>query len=110
MVFLSKKEEKIVREFAQKLKDSFGENMLFMELFGSKVRGDFSHGSDIDILLVVREKTPEVRDMIFNILFELDPYYEFKISPIIYSDFEYKKNEELESTFVETIKKEGVML
>ena len=110
MVFLSKKEEKIVREFTQKLKDLLGDNMVFLELFGSKVRGDYSPDSDIDILLVVREKTPEVRDMIFNILFDLDPYYEFKISPIIYSDFEYKKNEELESTFVETIKKEGVML
>ena len=110
MVFLTKKEEKIVKKFAQKLKDSLGDNMVFLELFGSKVRGKSSPDSDIDVLLVVRKKTPEVRDMIFNILFDLDPYYEFKISPVIYSDFEYKKNEELKSTFIEIIKKEGVML
>ncbi len=110
MVFLGKKEEKIVRKFVQQLKHSLDDKIVLLELFGSKVRGDSSPDSDIDILLVVREKTPELRDMVFNILFDLDPYYEFKISPIIYSAFEYKRNEELESTFVENIKKEGVAL
>jgi len=110
MVFLTKKEEKIVKRFAQKLKYSLEDKIILLKLFGSKVRGDSSLDSDIDILLVVREKTSELRDLVFNILFDLDPYYEFKISPIIYSAFEYKRNEELESTFVETIKKEGVAL
>ena len=110
MVFLTEKEEKIVKKFAQKLKYSLDDKMILLKLFGSKVRGDSSPDSDIDILLVVKEKTPELRDLVFNILFDLDPYYEFKISPIIYSDFEYKRNEELESTFVETVKKEGVAL
>ena len=107
---LNKQEEKTVRRFAESIKESLGNNVIFLELFGSKVRGDFSSDSDIDILLVVKNKTPEVRDTIFNILFDIDPYYKFKISPIMYSEFEYQKNRELESTFVETISREGVML
>ena len=107
---LNKQEEKTVRRFVENIKESLGDNVILLELFGSKVRGDFLPDSDIDILLVVKKKTPEVRDTIFNILFDIDPYYEFKISPVIYSEFEYQKNRELESTFVETISKEGVML
>ena len=107
---LNKQEEKVVRRFAEKIKGSLEDNIVFLELFGSKVRGDFSSDSDIDILLVVKKKTPEVRDAIFDILFDVDPYYKFKVSPVIYSEFEYQRNKELESTFVETISKEGVML
>ena len=107
---LNKQEEKVVRKFAEKIKESLEDNIVFLELFGSKVRGDFSSDSDIDILLVVKKKTPEVRETIFNILFDIDPYYKFKVSPVIYSEFEYQRNKELQSTFVETISKEGVML
>ncbi len=107
---LNKQEEKVVREFVKEIKKSLDDNIVFLELFGSKVRGDFSSDSDIDILLVVKKKNPEVRDMIFDILFDIDPYYKFKVSPVIYSEFEYQRNKELQSTFVETISKEGVML
>ena len=110
MISLSKEEKKVIRKFAKKIKESLGNNIVFMELFGSKVRGDFSADSDIDILLVVKKKTTKVRDRVFDILFDIDPYYKCKISPIIYSDFEYKKNDELESPFIEAIKREAVKL
>ena len=40
----------------------------------------------------------------------IDPYYEAMISPIIFSEFESKKNKGLESPFIIKVEKEGIDL
>ncbi|MDI6738499.1 MAG: nucleotidyltransferase domain-containing protein, partial [Nanoarchaeota archaeon] len=52
--YLTKKERKALEEFSFRLKDFLGKNLVFVKLFGSKVRGDFNKDSDIDILLILR--------------------------------------------------------
>lgn len=94
---MTRKEESTVREFVREIKKALGENLIVAKLFGSKVRDDFSSDSDIDLLLVVKNKTPEIRETVFTVLFEIDPYYQLKISPVIYSVLEYKRNEEMGS-------------
>lgn len=108
--FLSQRENKKIREYADRLKKSLGNNLLAIKLFGSKVRGDFVEDSDVDILIILKEKNLELREEIYDILFEIDPYYELKISPRIFSEYEYKMNERLHSPFVDRIKKEAVKL
>jgi len=110
MDFLNQNEKVKISEFTKRLKAILGDNLILIELFGSKARGDFSKDSDIDILLVVKKKSLELRKEIYDILFEVDPYYEFKISLRLLSQFEYQENERLNSPFIEYIKKEGVKL
>lgn len=108
--YLNKKEQAVIKKFTAQLTANMKDNLVILELFGSKIRGDFEKDSDIDLLVVVKNRICQSREEIFDILFKLDPYYELKISPIVYSESEYKKNEELESPFIENIKKEGVVL
>jgi uncharacterized protein len=103
-------EKKIIEEFASQIRKRLNDNLIFIKMFGSKARGDFNKDSDIDILIVVNKKTIAVRDEIYNILFELDPYYEHKVSIILFSLYEYKKNEEMESPFTRHINHEGISL
>ncbi|MBI4648655.1 MAG: nucleotidyltransferase domain-containing protein [Bacteroidia bacterium] len=107
-LFLTKQEKDTVDKFINVVKVTLGDNLILSALFGSKVRGDYSNDSDIDILFVVKEYNVKTSSLIFDNLFEVDPYYEFKISPLIYSEFEYKKNVEMKSPFIENIKSEGV--
>ncbi len=107
--FLTKKEKMVVERFTSKLKSVLGENLILMKLIGSKARGDFSSESDIDILIIVRDYLSD-KEKVINILYTIDPYYEVKISPIIYSEFEYEKNKELESPFIIKVEKDGVNL
>lgn len=109
-VFLNQKENKKIIEYTKRLKRSLGKDLLCLKLFGSKVRGDFTKDSDIDILIIVKEKSLNLRNKIYDILFEIDPYYELKISPRIFSEFEYKENERLNSPFIAKIEKEGIKL
>jgi predicted nucleotidyltransferase len=103
-------EKEIIEKFASRIKEKLEDNLIFIKMFGSKARGDFHEDSDIDILIVVNNKTIAVRDEIYNILFELDPYYEHKVSIILFSLYEYKKNEEMKSPFTQHIDHEGINL
>lgn len=107
---LTKEEKEALGRFCFRLKNSLGNNLVFVKLFGSKVRGDFNKDSDIDILLLLRKKSLKVREDVYDILFDIDPYYELRISPRIMSSYEYRKNAELHSPFIENVEKEGVRL
>ncbi len=85
-------------------------NLVSVKLFGSKIRGDFSAHSDIDILLVVKEKNYSLREQIYDILLQIDLEYDPKISLKIFSVDEMEKNKQLDSPFFENIKREGIQL
>ncbi|MEW6095889.1 MAG: nucleotidyltransferase domain-containing protein [bacterium] len=108
--YLNKKEQDGIKKLTTQLTTNMKDNLVILELFGSKIRGDFEKDSDIDMLVVLKKEICQSREKIFDILFKIDPYYELKISPIIYSEAEYKKNEKLESPFIENIMKEGIVL
>ena len=108
--YLNQKEKVSLNEFSKRLRKLLGNNLISLILFGSKVKGTSTEESDIDLLVVVKKKTPFVRHKIYDILFDIDPYYELKLSTLIYSELEYRKNEELKSPFVESLKREGITL
>ncbi|MDI6735821.1 MAG: nucleotidyltransferase domain-containing protein [bacterium] len=107
--YLSKTEKKIIIAFVKELREKFGENILSVRLFGSKVRGDFTRDSDIDIFILVREKK-DVRDKISDISYDYFFKTNLPLSTVVYSLFEYEKNKELGSFFFENIEKEGIIL
>ena len=49
-------------EFFMKLKDVFGEELLFVGLQGSRGRGEAGDESDIDLVVVLKELTPRALD------------------------------------------------
>ena len=108
--YLTREEERTVERVIKRIKGLLKGNLIVLELFGSKIRGDSLPDSDIDMLVVVKNKDAALRDSLYDILFDIDPYYKFKISLIIYSEFEYQENIRLKSPFIENLKKEGVAL
>lgn len=107
---LTPSECELLEQFTRVLKQNLGRQIVFMMLFGSKVRGDFSSESDLDILIVLKTITPAIRRRVYDILFEIDPYWEGKLSPVLYTLKQYQVNDDMESPFMEQIKKEGILL
>lgn len=107
--FLTEKEKMVVERFSSMLKSALGKNLILVKLIGSKARGDFGSKSDIDILIIVKDYLSD-KEKVIDILYNIDPYFDVKISPIIYSEFEYEKNKELESPFIIKVEKDGVNL
>jgi len=108
--YLNKTERKVVNSIVKELEENLGDNILNIRLFGSKVRGDFYRDSDIDIFILVKERTSVIEDIIAEIEVNHDIEYGLPLSTVLYSLFEYQKNMELGSFFFENVEKEGVIL
>lgn len=59
---LTKKEQKALQEFTQKLTSKYADRIDRIVLYGSKARGDAQSDSDVDLLIVVQDKQPRVID------------------------------------------------
>lgn len=97
--------------FAKDVKDKLGNDIITIKLFGSKVRVDFNKDSDIDLFILVRiRKKGVLRNKISDISADYIYDYDIPLATVVYSKYEYEKNKELGSFFLENVEKEGIEL
>lgn len=101
------KEKRIFREIADKL--SADERILRAILFGSRVRGDFRGDSDFDVMVIVDQKTQELKHKIIDIFYSYELATDISFSLMIRSREEVEFNKKLGSPFFKNIEKEGVV-
>ncbi|MDI6884788.1 MAG: nucleotidyltransferase domain-containing protein [archaeon] len=82
----------ILEEVKKKLKEIYGEKLRGVILYGSYSRGDFSEGSDIDLIILLEDMKDPIteREKYFNEIWELDLKYDTVISIIPFKEEEYK--------------------
>jgi predicted nucleotidyltransferase len=80
--YLSETERKAVNSFVEQLEENLGDHILDIRLFGSKVRGDFHRDSDIDIFILVKERTSDIEDIVSEIEVNHDIEYGLPLSTV----------------------------
>ena len=107
---LAEKEDIAIREFKKKLLERLGENLVGMKLFGSRARGRYREGSDIDLLIILKEENRVIEDILIDtrleILNEFDVYPEI----ISFSLARYKFFKDLQVPFLLNIEKDAVSI
>lgn len=83
-------DHEIAREYAKLLRTKLGDRLLSVVLFGSRARGAASVGSDFDVLIVVDERTAEVRELTLDASVEMMNRYETLFAPLTYSRDEWQ--------------------
>jgi len=78
--------------------------------FGSRARGDAEPDSDLDVLLIVNELTPEIEDYISECAWEAGFKYGIILMPVVFTRNEWENGPERYSLLAEAIKTEGVNL
>lgn len=73
--YLTENERGALQALVERLQQRYGDNLLRVALFGSKARGDFDDESDLDVLVVVRERDywscwREIADLSTRLLLE----------------------------------------
>ncbi|GAF80722.1 unnamed protein product, partial [marine sediment metagenome] len=96
---MSKKERQALDRFREIVKSCLGEYLVRMFVFGSKVRGDYTEASDIDILIIVKERSLDIMDQIAEITSDLNIEYDLSIAPVVFSENEYDMNATMASPF-----------
>ena len=79
--FLNSDELKAVEIFEDRVKEALSENLMMLEVFGSKVRGDFGVESDIDVFVLVRTFVPDVMTAVADISSDISINMGVLISP-----------------------------
>lgn len=107
---LNKTEEKALREFKEILVKKFGENVRTIRLFGSKARGDSHPESDIDVLVLIKKSDFRVKDQIVDVAGEILMKYNIYISPRVITEDHFSYLKYLETSLVENIEKESILV
>ncbi|MDP2753317.1 MAG: nucleotidyltransferase domain-containing protein [Nitrospirota bacterium] len=103
-------EKNAIKRATEKLKEVLGDNLIAVAAFGSRVRGDFSQGSDFDILVVVRKRTFDIIDIINNVFGDEEDRTDIPFSVVVKGTDSFEKEKIYNTTFYRNIKREGIVL
>jgi len=103
-------EKDILIELKDCLERLLGTGRTRLILYGSKARGDYDSKSDIDIAIIVRGLTRELKNRILDAIADLEVKYLMPISALVISeeDFEFLKKRERRIAL--DIEREGIPL
>jgi len=105
---LNENEKKAVETLHGKLKERF--DVREMRLFGSKVRGQADPDSDVDIMIELAERSPEIESEIDDITFEVNLKNDAFITTIVFGQDELENGPMKESPIYKIIQKEGILV
>lgn len=108
--YLRKEEQIALKSFIIEVKSFLGDKLVSIELFGSKARGDFDEESDLDVLIILCERDWATSHEISIIATDINLESDCNISPVIYTQAEYQKNQQFNTLFVQNLKKEAIAL
>ena len=79
----------LAREYADLVRQRLGAQIKRIILFGSRARGDATSTSDYDILLLVENNTPEVREAVLDADLEMLDRHQALFSTMVYEGAEW---------------------
>lgn len=107
---LTEAEQQALTRFKVALQSLLGDNLLSLRLFGSRVRGEGTEESDLDILVLVKKKDRALCRRIVEESLEVDLAFEINLAPTILSADEYRQNQDYGTPFYRNVESEGVSL
>lgn len=105
---MDERAENLVKEYAEIIRRKLGNRLKGIILFGSQARGDAWKGSDYDILLIVDERTQDIREASLDAGVEMMDRHETLFVSLIYSQEEWAQAQEF--PFAWNVRQEGVVI
>jgi len=102
--------EKTLKNFRSRVLNELGDRIQSIIIYGSVARGEATKDSDIDVLVVSKDK--KVREKVSDVSYEVDLENDFEtfITPIHLTTDELEHRIKVGSPFISAILKEGVIL
>ena len=107
---LSDKERRVAMRFVERLLYALNGQVLSVILFGSRARGQAKAGSDMDILVVLREPDAKIRRMVRQIAVDLWLESDIYLSTRVWSQDHWRQLQDLQTQLYRHIQEEGIDL
>ena len=101
-------EKKIIDTFTLLIKKKVSVHRI--ELFGSRARGDADPDSDMDLLVIVDDLSPELEDYVSECAREAGFKFGIVLVPVVFTRDEWENGPERYSLLAEAIREEGIPL
>lgn len=108
--YLTAGEKEAVAELKEALQDMLGDRLVGLYLFGSKARGDYGAGSDIDIAVIVRGLTRDLKNAVFDKAADIELERDVSLSTLVLSEEQFEFLKRRERRIALDIEREGVPL
>ncbi len=100
----------ILMELKDRLNNFLSDRLIRFVLYGSRARGDYDAESDIDIAIIVRGLTRELKNQILDIVADIELKYLTPISTLILSEEDFDLLKKRERRIAIDIEREGISL
>ncbi len=107
---LTPRERGVLAEFLSRLRERFGDHIAHVWFFGSKVRGDFDEESDVDLLIVARDGSDVLEEVVGEIAYTLSLEHGVLLCEHVVSVWRFAQMRARQEPLYENIVREGVDL
>jgi uncharacterized protein (UPF0332 family)/predicted nucleotidyltransferase len=107
---LTGREKRALAAYLRRLEEEYGDTVVRVVLYGSKVRGDCDEESDLDLLVVMGSDAPRLLEAVSQISFPLKLDYGVALSELVVGASRYDWMRSHEEPLFRNIRDEGVEL
>jgi predicted nucleotidyltransferase len=103
-------EKEVLKRITEKLRKRFSARIISLYAFGSRVRGNHDEWSDFDVLVIVKDKKPDIESEIIGIFVDEEIKSGISFTPVIKDIRAFEMEKKYNTPFYGNIIKEGVLL
>jgi predicted nucleotidyltransferase len=107
---LTSQERQAATEFVSQVYQQFGDNVQTILLFGSRARGEAAPDSDMDLLVVVSDASPDIVRAIRYLAVDVWLKYDIYLSTRVWSQKHWQQLGNLQTLLYRNILRDGVPL
>lgn len=107
---LTLQEERVISEFKSRVREALGKSLVSLTLFGSRSRGEGDEESDLDVLVLLKERDAHQRKTVLDIASDLFLETDIEISPSVLSEDQFDELKQRERLIAFEIEKDGIPL
>lgn len=108
--YLTEDERRALQEYVHRLLSQQGQEVVEVWFFGSKARGDCDSDSDLDVLVILSNGSPQSRDLVRLTAARVSLEDDVLINTHILSQEQWRRLADQQTPYWQNVRREGVLL